>query len=193
MNKKALMEKVAQNWNKCMQLVESEKQEALYEIQRLQDNIARKSKDLKDAHGKLSRREAQIEEVERRCKKVEEQQSMVAEQNKEFCSEVESLRRELLESKQKAAQVGEKYKTYKEKINDAITEQQDLYKRTRAYYQHMLEELEQEKSRQDAKATEIDKALKVSRQKREQMKETFEVLQTQTQEQSAESKSAPSR
>ena len=191
--KKALMEQVAIHWNECLQLAEEEKQGAVREISRLQDDVAQKSKELKDAQAMVSHRQRQVQKIEERCKNIEEQQSIVSQHNEQLSGEVESLRKELSESNKRAVHVGEKYKAYRDKINDAISEQQDLYKRSRAYYQHLLQELEQERTKQSDKAGEIDEALKVSQEKRSEMKRVFEELQTQMREESRKSKLRPLR
>lgn len=176
------MEQVAQHWNECLQLVEEEKQGAIREIRRLHNDVAQKSKELKNAQAMTSHHQRQVQEVEKRCKEVEEQQSIAFQHNEKLSGEVESLRKELCKSKQRAVKMREEYKTYKDKINDAIGEQQDLYERSRAYYQHMLQELKQERNNQRVKAGEINEALKVSQQKRTEMKTVMEELQSQMRE-----------
>ena len=191
--KKALMEQVALHWNECLQLAEEEKQGAVREIRRLQGDVAQKSKELDASQTMASHRQRQVQEIEERCKKIEEQQSVVSKHNEQLSGEVETLRKELCDSKEKAAQLGEKYKACKEKINDAIGEQQDLYKRSRAYYQHLLQELEQEQTKKNDKAGEIDEALRVSQEKRSEMKKVFEEFRVQIGEESRKSKLQPLR
>lgn len=191
--KKALMEQVALHWNECLQLAEEEKQGAVREIRRLQDDVAQKSKELDASQTMVSHHQRQVQEIEERCKKIEEQQSVVSQHNEQLSGEVETLRKELCDSKGKAAQLGEKYKTYKDKINDAIGEQQDLYKRSQAYYQHLFQELEQERTKKNDKVGEIDEALRVSQEKRSEMKKVFEEFRVQIGEESRKSKLQPLR
>ncbi|KAL6865776.1 hypothetical protein ACO1O0_001874 [Amphichorda felina] len=178
------MEQVALHWNECLQLAEEEKQGAVREIRRLQDDVARKSKELDASQTMVSHHQRQVQEIEERCKKIEEQQSVVSQHNEQLSGEVETLRKELCDSKGKAAQLGEKYKTYKDKINDAIGEQQDLYKRSQTYYQHLFKELEQERTKKNDKVGEIDEALRVSQEKRSEMKKVFEEFRVQIGEES---------
>lgn len=187
--KRMLMESVARHWNECLEIAEAEKQNALDEIIYLKAKISQKAKDLKDAEAALSRQKAQMDEMETRCRDTAGQKSEVSQANESLTTEAETLRKSLCESKERESRLGEKYKTYKDKINEAIGEQQELYKRSRSYYENLLHELEEEKNTRDQRAGEVDEALKKSIQKRAEMKRVFDEWQEKTKEETQRSKS----
>lgn len=176
--KKVLMERVARHWNECLEIAELEKEAAIEDVRCLQGQVKEKSNKLSNAESMLSRRQAELDEMQNRYGSIEEKHRISAQENEALAGEVEDLRKALSESKERLSQMGEKCKSYKHKINEAIGEQQDLYKRSRNYYQKMLQELESAKSEQDAKASAVDEALKESQQKREEMRKTISEYQS---------------
>ena len=186
---KILMEQVAQRWNECLQLAEEEKELAIQEIGRLQGDMDSKCRELIQTRSLLSQSQTKINKIESRCESSEEQQKAILQQNEDLTGEIQSLRVDLSNSEQRAAQADEKNRAYKVKINEAIQEQQDLYKRSKTYCDKLLAELEQEKDVKNTKVEEISKYLNLSRQKRAQLQQLHHEFQEQAEVEAQKSRS----
>lgn len=183
------MGKVVDYWNEVLQISEQDLDDANHHIICLQDDIAQKSHELKNAQARLIEQQKQIQEVEERWQNVEQEQSDASQNNEVLATQVESLREELSKSQTRVKNTNEKCKAYKVKINQAIAEQQQLYKRSKVYYDNMIHELELEKTNQSIKSTEVDKALATSQEKREDMRKAFNEFQAVARKEAEHSKS----
>lgn len=177
--KKEAMHHVAQYWNECMRISEDEKQEAAWEIERLQTEISQREKELDKSFGLLSKKETEIKGAQKRCQELEHQEHQAAGENHRLNGEIESLQEQLEASKKHAEGLKDKYRTCRSKLNEAISEQQALFQRSRELYQATRKELEEEKSSLAADSLAIDNAIEIGRKKREEMKICLDELRTQ--------------
>ncbi|CAM1502000.1 Fc.00g039840.m01.CDS01 [Cosmosporella sp. VM-42] len=178
--KKNAMQQVAEYWNECMRIAEDERDDANWEIERLQSEMRQQEERLNKSLQLLSEKEVQFQSTQAHCKELEDQEAQVATEKLRLSGEVESLRNQLNESKKRAATLGDKSRTYRTKLNEAIAEQQALFLRSRAFYQEAQQELQKEKNNRAIHAQTIDKALEASRQKREELKQCFQDFRINT-------------
>ena len=171
---------VAEYWNHCMRMAEEDREEASHQIDQLQSHIQLQSRELNQAQNLLKDKHDYVQEMEQRFKELERKGTDFTEQNRDLAAEVNHLREQLSDSNKRATQLGEKYKAYKYKINEAINEQQDLYRKTKSHYEDMMTELRNEESKRASTSQEIEGVLQVSKQKRDDMKKLFQELQNQS-------------
>ena len=186
--KQTAMHQVAQYWNECMQIAADERDEANWEIEQLQNEINRQGKELKHTIELLSGKSTELQQIDARCKELEDKENQVKAKNQQLNDELTVLRDEISESKKRASTFGEKSRTYKAKLNEAIAEQQALFVRSRTLYQECQAELEKEKSSRVEYTLEVDKALEDSLRKREQLKQIYQELRDVAEQESKTSK-----
>lgn len=172
--KKTAMHQVAQYWNECIQIAEEEKNQAGWEIERLQHELHRHQLKLTESRSMLDDKVRELHDIEHRNRQLEEKDSQNTTENSRLGNEVEELHDQLSESKTRATALEEKHRRYRLKLNEAIKEQQALFLRSRAFYEESLSKLRDENEKRVTDSNLIDKALENSRQKREEMKRCLE-------------------
>lgn len=179
--KHAAMQQLAQYWNECLKIAEEEKLEANEEIGRLQTEMRSQSRKLGEARVLLGQKEVQINDLESQNSELKEHDNGTTSQNTKLTEEVDELRKELSNSNIKISHLGEKCKTFKDKINEVLTEQQTLYGQVESSFQAAVTELEQEKAKRETDVKEINNALDLCEKKREQMKREYEDIHARDQ------------
>lgn len=178
--KQIAMTQVAQYWNECMQIADEEKAQANWEIDRLHAELRQHELSLAGARSKLEQKANGIQELERRCKKLEEGDNHVHAENERLEGQLETARDQLAESHQRADTLRDKFRVIRSKLNEAIKEQQQLFLRSQAFCEAAKKELEEEKSKHAAYSETIDVALETSRTKREAMKKGMDEFRAET-------------
>ena len=174
------MGKVVYYWNEAIELRDKDLEQAKDHIGHLEEDVIAKSEELWAAKSDLSKLQTHVREVDERCKSMKEEQNIKSRQNEDLSIEVQSLLDKLTESEARIANTDGKYKQYKKKINQTISEQQELYKRSKDHYNNVLQELKLAEQRKVNKANEVDSALEASRQKREELREAFKEFREST-------------
>ncbi|KAM0418010.1 hypothetical protein ACHAPD_004360 [Fusarium lateritium] len=184
--KKLAMQNVAQHWNECIQISEAERIEAAKEIARLEDEVHNAEEALEMSRQLISEKDAAIQELTDLHKSQEEEGSLVEKESQKLLNEVESLRSDLAKSHEDKEAIHEKYRKNRAKLNEAITEQQDLFNRSRARCDEIAE-LQKDKEKRDIDVKAVELALEASRKKREELKSCVEQYRAET-EQEAQKK-----
>lgn len=174
------MHQVAQHWNECIQIAEDERNQANWEIERLQQRLQRQELKLSESQSLLGKKQRELENAERQCHQLEENDSHMMNENQRLSDEVEALHGQLSESQARATELREKQRQIRDKLNEAIQEQQDLYKRSQTFYEDSLSELRRENEKRVADSTKIDEALEKGRRKREEMMGCLQELRAKT-------------
>lgn len=174
------MGKVVYYWNEAIELRDKDLEQAKDHIDHLVEDVAAKSEALLAAKSDLSKLQTHVREVDERCKGMKEEQAIKSRRNEDLSLEIQSLLGKLTESEARIANTDSKYKQYKKKINQTISEQQELYKRSRDHYDNVLQEVKLAEQRKVDKANEVDSALQVSQQKREELREAFKEFRAST-------------
>ncbi|VUC21734.1 unnamed protein product [Clonostachys rosea] len=175
------MQKLAQYWNRCLQIAEDEKSEATEVIERLQIEMKGQSRKLEEAQLLLTQKEVQVNELESQNAELKEHDNGTSGQNAMLTEEVDELRKELSNSNTKISHLGEKCKTFKKKINEVLTEQQALYGQVESSFQAAVTELQQEKAKRETNIKEIGNALELCEKQREEMKREFDDIHARDQ------------
>ena len=174
-NRKQLaMHQVAQYWNECLRISEEEKLLADSEVERLQETLRVQDSKLDESRSILRDKEGQIKRIQERCEGLEDQGQRVSDDRKRLDAEAQSLRNQLTESQERATVLEGKYRTYRLKLNEAISEQQNLFRRSQTYYQDAMAELHREKEKHFTDSEAIEKALETSQKKREEIRNCME-------------------
>ncbi|XEV04143.1 hypothetical protein FSHL1_009430 [Fusarium sambucinum] len=179
--KKLAMQNVAQRWNECIQISEAERIEAAKEIARLEDEVHSAEEALEMSRQLISEKDAAIQELTDLHKSQEEEGSLIEKESQKLLNEVESLRSDLAKSYEDKAAIHEKYRKNRAKLNEAITEQQDLFNRSRARCEEIAE-LQKDREKRDIDAKAVELALEASRKKREELKSCVEQFRAETEQ-----------
>ncbi|TFB06629.1 hypothetical protein CCMA1212_000661 [Trichoderma ghanense] len=176
------MEKAAIHWNECVQISAEESSAARREVQRLQEEIHQQESELEKARELLDQKDVKLSEIEKLYTTLLEEDSRVAGDNKTLNEELTTLRQQLSEEKKQRELVDDRHRACRDKLNEAIKEQQELFVRSRAFYEEMMAELRKENARKTLDSDAVEKALESSRQKRDEMKRCLEEYRMQMEE-----------
>lgn len=164
------MYQVAQYWNECMQIADEEQDYASFKIDALQDSLHRHQSKLSETRSRLEEKKGELRHMETCYQQLQEESGRTAECNKQLEREIESLQAHILESKGRVTEFENKTRRYRDKINEAITEQQNLWHRSKGFHATSMAEIEKDHQHRMAESKKIEEALGVSRQKRDEMK-----------------------
>ncbi|RFU74153.1 hypothetical protein TARUN_8109 [Trichoderma arundinaceum] len=171
--------KLGQYWNECLELNGAETREALWEVQRLQDDIQHHKVKLEKSRALLDQKDIKLCEVETLYKTLLEEDARVLGDNENLNLELKTLRQQLSEEKKRAEAIINKHRSCRSKLNEAIKEQQDLFVRSRTFYQETMDQLRKENACKTSASDAVDKALENSHKKREEMKRCIEEYRIQ--------------
>ncbi|RFN48098.1 hypothetical protein FIE12Z_7649 [Fusarium flagelliforme] len=179
--KKLAMQYVAQHWNECIQISEAERVEAIQEIARLEDEVHCAEEALGNSKQIVAEKEAAIQELKDLYETRKEEGSLAEKETQRLAKEVESLRSDLAKSHEEKTSFHEKYRKNKNKLNEAIQEQQDLFIRARKLYDEIVE-LQKEKEKRAVDVEAVEAALEDSRKKREELRNCVEQYRAETEQ-----------
>ncbi|KAJ6442053.1 acetate--CoA ligase [Purpureocillium lavendulum] len=170
------MHQVAQYWNECMQIADEEQDYASWKIDALQDNLHRYQLKLSDARSQLEDKKGELRRMETCYQQLQEKTGRSAEHSKNLERDIESLQAELSGTRERATEFEERTRRYRGKINETITEQQNLWKRSRDFHTMTMTDLQQDRENRMSESKRLEEALEVSRHKREEMSKCLEEL-----------------
>lgn len=176
--KKMLMHQVTQYWNECISIAEEEKAQAKLEIDQLRDELRQQHTKLQEAQQLLETERTERQDMDKTLKEVEEKNVEAMLENSTMCEESTALKEQLRSSKERAAVLTEKSKTYRTKLNEAILEQQRLFLQAKEFYHESIQKLRQENENRVAETKVIETALANSREKREKMRHCLDELRS---------------
>ncbi|KAF5968239.1 hypothetical protein FBULB1_10811 [Fusarium bulbicola] len=180
--KKIAMQNVAEYWNECIQIAEAERQEALQEIVLLEDKLQHTQKALDKSVQLISEKDSAIGDSKSRLDKLQEEGSLAEKETQRLQCEIESLRSDLIKSQNHEAATHEKYRKHREKINEAIKEQQGLFSRVRNLHKEASDELQKERDRREKETKAVELALEDSHRKREELKSCVEKYRSESEQ-----------
>ncbi|UNI22641.1 hypothetical protein JDV02_008509 [Purpureocillium takamizusanense] len=172
------MHQVAQYWNECMQIADEEQDYASSKIESLQDTLHRHQLTLAETQSRLDEKTGKLRHFEACYQQLQKESGRTVECNKQLEGEIISLQAHITESKGRVADFEEKTRRYRDKINEAITEQQNLWQRSKTFHAKSMTELEKDHQHRITDSKKVEKALENSRQKREEMRACLAELRT---------------
>lgn len=149
-------------------------------IQHQQDVIANQELMVREAFNGLDKAQADFDDVKRRYKQTQEQESHLAAQNKTLTRQVEDLHGELSDMNAQRGENTEKCASYRLKLNEAIDEQQRMYRHSQSQYEAVKAAFEKEQAERIHLSRQADEALQKSAQKRVELKQLFDEHQQRT-------------
>jgi chromosome segregation ATPase len=176
------MQNVAEYWNECIQIAEAERQEALQEITILEDKLQHTQKALEESVQLISEKDSAIGDLKSRLDKLQEEGSLAEKEIQRLQGEIDSLRSDLIKSRDHEAATHEKYRKHRAKLNEAIKEQQDLFSRVRNLHKEANDELQKERDRRETEAKAVELALEDSHRKREELKSYIEKYRSESEQ-----------
>ncbi|KAF5618190.1 hypothetical protein F52700_12358 [Fusarium sp. NRRL 52700] len=180
--KKIAMQNVAEYWNECIQIAEAERQDALQEITILEDKLQHTQKALDKSVQLISEKDSAIGDSKSRLDKLQEEGSLAEKESQRLQCEIESLRSDLIKSRDHEAATHEKYRKHRAKLNEAIEEQQALFSRVRNFHKEANDELKKERDRREKDAKAVELALEDSHKKREELKSCIEKYRSESEQ-----------
>ncbi|KAG6006190.1 hypothetical protein E4U21_007229 [Claviceps maximensis] len=176
--KKLLMNQVARYWNECIGLADEEKAHARAETDSLRNELHMQQAKLQDSQQNLDKERIDRQALEARLEASEKSQSVFCQENSELVEQVRQLKEGLKSSEERAETLKGKHRTYRAKLNEAISEQQRLFIQAKDLYNECIQNLRQENEARMIESKAIEKALADSTQKRTEMKECLKELRS---------------
>ncbi|CEJ91062.1 hypothetical protein VHEMI06800 [[Torrubiella] hemipterigena] len=167
--KAAAMNKVAQNWNTCMQIAAEEQNIASKEIFKLKQSIRQQDIELSLANGNYQRSQSRVDDLENQLQDMQKKYATIENEKSQLEERSQTLEEQLQDSCDRVNKVEEKCGVYKDKLNEAIQEQQDLHKLSQHRCDELQTQLSQLLEERDVRRSEIDKAMSESQAKKEEL------------------------
>lgn len=167
--KAAAMNKVAQNWNTCMQIAAEEQNIASKEIFKLKQSIRQQDIELDLANGNYQRSQSRVDDLENQLQDMQKKYAAIENEKLQLEEGSRALEQQLQDSCDRVNKVEEKCGIYKDKLNETIQEQQDLHKLSQHRCDELQTQLSQLLEERDVHRSEIDKALSESQAKKEEL------------------------
>ncbi|KAH7319769.1 hypothetical protein B0I35DRAFT_478089 [Stachybotrys elegans] len=177
-----LMRHISHSWNEWVTINKEELDQAHEKIERLAKEKREYKEALIQTETSLGELRDELQETQASCDALNEQHRAAQDQNSALQGEVQTLREGVADSEKRAAKFNDKYLKVKTRLNEAIEEQQDLYKRSEEYYRRMKKELEELKEDAENRrvATEaFNKAIEESSRIRRETKLCIEALRSE--------------
>lgn len=149
-------------------------------IQEQQGTIDTQELMVHEACEKLKKTEHAYNDVKRRYKQTREQESHLAAQNKTLTQQVEDLHEKLSSLSSRQGESAEKCASFRLKLNEAIDEQQRMYRHSQSQCEAVKAALQKEQSERKHLSRKADEALQISAQKRIELKQLFDEHQQRT-------------
>jgi predicted nucleic acid-binding Zn-ribbon protein len=178
------MGQMVQHWNTCIQISNEEKAHAKREIGNLQSELLQQNEQLRECKGLLKERDSKLQELSVRYQELEKKQGYDAESKDH---ELTRLDNELKQSKAQVDIMQEKYRTYRDKLNEAIKEQQTLYTRTQTSHDDIKNEAQKMADERAADSQAFKNALRLSTKKRNELRHKINELRREVDNSEAES------
>ena len=132
---------------------------------------------VKETNSVLEEKTNQFVEMEEKYQEIQKKDVNLLMENQQLTDQLQALRHEVSESESKESSLRINHLAFRQKLNQAITEQQELYKRSRELCTETIEDIKSRKPLIETEA--IQQALEASRAKREQLKSCVEELRMQ--------------
>jgi len=168
------MSQMAQYWNKCIQISNEEKACAENEIGRLQSELLQQNEQLRERSDLLKERNVKLQELSNRYQELEKKKFYDAESKD---NELSRLNNELKQSRAQVDIMQGKYRTYRDKLNEAIKEQQELYSRAHVTHDNIIKEAQKMADERTADSQAFKKALRLNTKKRNELRHKINELQ----------------
>jgi chromosome segregation ATPase len=164
------MHQVAQYWNECIGITEEEKAHAKLEVDQLQEDLRQQSAKLHEANQLLDKERAERQCIDAKLKDSEGKVEKAMLENLMISQESTAIKEEFQSSKERAAMLTEKCKTYRKKLNEAILEQQRLFLQGKEFYHESIRNLRQENEMRASERKDIENSLRESYEKMDEIR-----------------------
>jgi chromosome segregation ATPase len=151
-----------------VKIADEDKREALFEIEKMKEEVSAYKSEIQTMKEALGEKERRLREVEVREQDLQQENEHLKDQSSLSQTELSNLQEQIAHSKKRAASFADKYSKMKSKLNEAIEEQQDLYRRSLESYRKekaAFEELSDENDKRNAALQSLRDTLEESRLK----------------------------
>ncbi|KAJ4150594.1 hypothetical protein LMH87_011336 [Akanthomyces muscarius] len=184
--KRLAMSEAVKYWNELIQISTEESERARATIYSLEKKLQRQANELEAAKSALKTGDTSLEALEKQYQDLQARDSRSSENEKGLQVKFNELSVDYEKLRSQVKETAAKYRSCEEKLESAISEQQNLSKSSRNIYDNLNAQMKQDEARGKANAEAVEKALQASQQKRDELKKFVEHIQHDFQHQKSQ-------
>ncbi len=184
--KRLAMSEAVKYWNELIQISTEESERARATIYSLEKKLQRQANELEAAKSALKTGDTSLKALEKQYQDLQARDSRSSENEKGLQVKFNELSVDYEKLRSQVKETAAKYRSCEEKLESAISEQQNLSKNSRNIYDNLNAQMKQDEARGKANAEAVEKALQASQQKRDELKKFVEHIQHDFQHQKSQ-------
>ncbi|KAJ6788520.1 hypothetical protein PWT90_01634 [Aphanocladium album] len=184
--KRLAMSEAVKHWNECMQITTEESDRAKSAINHLKRKLQRQASELQAAQQALQTGNTDLRVLQKQYKDLQAKDYKATEGKGELEVKYKELSTEYERLRAQVKELPSKYSSCEGKLDGAISEQRELFNKSKNFYNSLAKRLEEDEARGKANVEAVEQALETSKQKRDELKKFVEHMQHDFQFQKSE-------
>ncbi|KAM3509580.1 hypothetical protein MY11210_006270 [Beauveria gryllotalpidicola] len=184
--KRLAMTKAVKHWNECIQLTTEESDRARSTIHSLKKKLQCQANELQIAQDALQTGGTSLRTLQKQYKDLEEKDIRASKDKKDLEAKFKELNVDYGKLQNQIREMSIKYNSCEEKLNMAISEQRDLFNKSKDFYNDLNDKMKQDEARGKGDAEAVEEALQSSKQKREELKNVVDKIKRVSERQKME-------
>ncbi|KAF1733071.1 hypothetical protein CRV24_006968 [Beauveria bassiana] len=164
------MTEAVKHWNECIQLTTEESDRARSTIHSLKKKLQSQANKLQIAQNALQQGDTSLRTLKKQYEYLKEKDVRASEDKKDLEAKFIELNVDYGKLQNQIREMSTKYNNCEGKLNMAISEQRDLFNKSKDFYNGLNNKKKQDEAQGKADAEAVEQALQSSKQKREELK-----------------------
>ncbi|KAM3442585.1 hypothetical protein NHJ13734_002258 [Beauveria thailandica] len=170
------MTEAVKHWNECIQLTTEESDRARSTIHSLKKKLQSQANELQVAQNALQQGGTSLRTLQKQYEDLKEKDIRASEDKKDLEAKFNELNVEYGKLQNQIREMSTKYNSCEGKLNMAISEQRDLFKKSKDFYNGLNNKMKQDEVQGKADAEAVEQALHTSKQKRKELKNVVDEI-----------------
>ncbi|KAH8176809.1 hypothetical protein LIA77_01891 [Sarocladium implicatum] len=184
-DRKAIMQELASHWNEYLSAADRDRDQALSELESLQEDVQQQAAELDVTFRKLQSKDQALTQLQAKFQELQEEHEKASADRAEMGKQIETLQKEAKGSTDSTQALRQKNAACRRKVNEAIVEHQNLFKMTQSYCSDLEDRLDVDAANRRAQEEEVQRALEKSQAQRSAMAEMASIAEKEIKTQSA--------
>ncbi|TQV97680.1 hypothetical protein V2A60_006583 [Cordyceps javanica] len=184
--KRLAMTEAVKHWNECIQITTEESNQARSTIHSLKKKLQRQANELQVAQSAVKTGKTDLQTLQEQLQDLTRQNTRYSQDKKSLENRIHELNVGYEKLRNQVKEMPAKFNGLEEKLVNTITEQRELFNKSKNLYTNLENQIKQGDVREKATAEAVEKALQSNKEKREEFKKVVEHMQHDFQYKTAE-------
>lgn len=184
--KRLAMSEAVKHWNECLDIATEETDRARSTIHNLKKKLQRQAHELQAAKDAQQTGDTSLQKLQKQYQDLQTQGNRASEDKKDLEFKFNELSVDYDKLRSQVKEMSTKYSSCEGKLEGAISEQRELFNKSKHFYVNLNNQMKQDEARGKANAEAVEHALQTSKQKRDELKKIVEHIQRDFQQQKSE-------